>query len=190
MHVKLAHLMVQTPDSVSREGGIDLVEDRARCVLYDKAVLQDISVQGWGWEELQPANLLRHERREAAYIAKAQALQPIEQEGIIRTEDRHASVECCQTRQIEVIEMPVRHDNALQRWELLRTHHASRTRRHRTFLEGIEQHRIRQKTSGRCLKQPAGMPNQRGAHSDVLLPTCCAYAPAFCNTYWMSCRTS
>src|SRR5215470_9233436 len=99
MHVKLAHLMVQTPDSVSREGGIDLVEDRARCVLYDKAVLQDISVQGWGWEELQPANLLRHERREAAYIAKTPALPEIEHEAKIRTKHPHASLECSHTWQ-------------------------------------------------------------------------------------------
>src|SRR5215510_480709 len=89
-----------------------------------------------------------------------------------------------------MIEMSVRHDNALQRRELLQMHHASRTRGHRTFLEGIEQHRIRQKTSGRCFKQPAGMPDQRGAHGDVLLQTCCAYASAFCNTRWTSCRTS
>src|SRR5882762_1016357 len=190
MHVKLAHLTVQTLDSVSREEGIDLIEDHPGLVLHDEAVLQDVSVQGWGWQEPQPANLLRHERCEAAYIAEAQALQPIEQEGIIRTEDRHPLVECRKTRQIEVIEMPMRHNNALQRWELLQPHGASRTRRHRTLLEGIEQHRIRQKTSGRCLKQPAGMPDQRGAHGIVLLQTCCAYAPAFCNTCWTSCRTS
>src|SRR5262249_12447272 len=160
MHVKLVHITVQTLDSISREEGIDLVKDRARLVLHDKAVLQDISVQGGSWEEPQPANLLCYEWCEAAYIAKAQALQAIKQEGIIRTEDRHASVEHCQTGQIKVIEMPMRHDNALQRWELLQPHRASRTRRHRTFLEGIEQHRVRQKTSGRCLKQPAGMTNQ------------------------------
>src|SRR5215831_18410088 len=190
MHVKLAHLTAQTLDSVSREESIDLIEDRPGLVLHHKAVLQDISVQGWGWEEPQTAHLLRHERREAAYIAKAQTLQSIEQEGIIRTEDRHPLVECCKTWQIEVIEMPMRHNNALQRWELLQPHRASRTRHHRTFLEGIEQHRIHQKTSGRCLKQPAGMTNQRGAHGAVLLQTCCAYAPAFCNTCWTSCRTS
>jgi hypothetical protein len=107
MHVKLAHLMEQTLDSVSREEGIDLVKDHARLVLQDQAVLQDIAVQGGGWEEPQPVNLLRHKRREAVYIAKAQALQPIEQKGIIRTEDRYTSVEHRQTRQIEVIEMPV-----------------------------------------------------------------------------------
>src|SRR5262249_8753960 len=131
-----------------------------------------------------------HEWREAAYVTKAQALQPIEQEGIVRAEDRYATVEHRETWQIKMIEMSVRYDNALQRWELLQTHHTSRTRRHRTFLKGVEQHRIRQKTSGRCLKQPAGMPDQRGAHDDVLLQTCCAYGPAFCNTCWTSCRTS
>jgi hypothetical protein len=157
MHVKLAHLTVQTLDSVSREEGIDLVKDRARLVLQNKAVLQDISVQGWGWEEPQTANLPRPERREAVDIVKAQALQPIEQEGIIRTEDRYASVEHRQTRQIEVIEMSVRHNNALQCWQLLQLHRASRTRRHCPFLEGIKQHWIHQKTAGRCLKQPAGM---------------------------------
>src|SRR5437870_12904124 len=118
MHVKLAHLTVQILDSISREEGIDLVEDRARLVLHDKAVLQDIAVQGGSWEEPQPTNLLCHEWRETAYVAKAQVLQPIEQEGVIRTEDRHASVECRQTRQIKVIEMPMRYNNALQRWEL------------------------------------------------------------------------
>ena len=91
MHVKLAHLTAQMLDSVGREEGIDLVKDRTRLVLHNKAVLQDVSVQGWGLRSRQPANLLRHERREAAYIVKAQALQPIEQEGIIRTEDWHTS---------------------------------------------------------------------------------------------------
>jgi len=137
MHVKLAYLTAQMLDSVSREESIDLVKDRTCLVLHDKAVFQDISIQGWDWEELQTAYLLRHERREAAYVAEAQTLQPIEQEGIIRTEDRHMSVECRQTRQIEVIEMPMRHNNALQRWELLQPHGAPRTRRHHTFLEGI-----------------------------------------------------
>src|SRR5262249_6629501 len=139
MHVKLVHITVQTLDSISREEGIDLVEDRARLVLHDKAVLQDISVQGGSREELQPANLLRHEGHKAAYTAKAEALQAIKQEGIIRTEDRHASVEDRQTGQIEVIEMPMRHDNALQRWELFQPHRASRTRCHRAFFEGVGQ---------------------------------------------------
>src|SRR5919108_1276631 len=119
MHVKLAHLMAQMLDSIGREEGIDLVEDHARLVLHDEAVLKDVSVQGGSWEEPQPANLLHHEWCEAAYIAKAQALQSIQQEGIIRAENRHASVEHRQTRQIKVIEMPMRHDNALQCWELL-----------------------------------------------------------------------
>src|SRR5262249_6669135 len=51
MHVKLAHCTVQMLNSVSREKGIDLVEERACLVLHDEAVLQDVSVQGWGWEE-------------------------------------------------------------------------------------------------------------------------------------------
>jgi hypothetical protein len=74
MYVKLVHLTVQTLDSISREKGINLVEERTRLVLHDQAVLQDVSVQGGSWEEPQPAYLLRHEGREAAYIAKAQAL--------------------------------------------------------------------------------------------------------------------
>ena len=52
MHVKLAYLTAQMLDSVSREEGIDLVKDRTRLVLHDKTVLQDVSVQRWGWKEL------------------------------------------------------------------------------------------------------------------------------------------
>src|SRR4029450_12241706 len=51
MHVKLAPLTAQKLEGRGGEEGIDLVEDRARFVLHDKTVLQDVPVQGWSWEE-------------------------------------------------------------------------------------------------------------------------------------------
>src|SRR5215471_18849229 len=51
MYIRLTHITVQTLDSISREESIDLIEDRPGLVLHDEAVLQDISVHGWGWKE-------------------------------------------------------------------------------------------------------------------------------------------
>ena len=48
------------------------------------------------------------------YLLKPQALQPVEQKGVVRAEDRHPAVEPGETWEVEVIEMAMRHDNALQ----------------------------------------------------------------------------
>jgi predicted RNA-binding protein with TRAM domain len=45
---------------------------------------------------------------------KTQALQPVEQKGVVRAEDRHPAVEHGETREVKVIEMAMRYDNALQ----------------------------------------------------------------------------